>query len=195
MPPVTDTPSTVLIVDDDQMVAELYGTWLADDYTVQTVYDGEAALNSISDSIDVILLDRQIPEPSGDTLVEYITEQEIDCRVAMVTGTPPDFDVLELGFDDYLRKPVTREELTGVVDRLDMRSAYNETVCEYFAAARKQAILDLEKSAAELADSEEYSRLQRRVQELRHEVNHVVSELDEGDFRALFHDFNQSATP
>ncbi len=65
------TNQTVLVVDDEQGLADLYANWLEDRYTVHTSYNGTDALETLSQEIDVVLLDRRMPDMSGD---EVLTE-------------------------------------------------------------------------------------------------------------------------
>ncbi|PSQ11434.1 hypothetical protein BRC93_05455 [Halobacteriales archaeon QS_5_70_15] len=102
---------SVLIVDDDRDLADLYATWLQDDYYTRTVYSGRDALDELHDGIDVVLLDRRLPDIPGDEVLVTLRDRGMDCRVSMVTAVNPGFDILELGFDDYLTKPIDREEL------------------------------------------------------------------------------------
>ncbi len=44
---------------------------------------------------------------SGDEVLDTIAERGIDPAVVMVTAVDPDFDIVEMPFDEYLTKPVT----------------------------------------------------------------------------------------
>jgi len=61
----------------------------------------------IDETVDVVLLDRMMPGMSGQEVLAAIRERGLDCRVAMVTAVDADFDVIEMGFDEYLGKPRT----------------------------------------------------------------------------------------
>jgi len=123
-------------------LANLYAAWLEDDCDVETAYDGSEALEAIDGAIDVVLLDRRMPGLSGDTVLETIREQSLECRVAMVTAVEPDFDIVELGFDDYLVKPVSKDELVDIIDQLFLQATHDEQLQELFALASKKALLD-----------------------------------------------------
>ncbi|MXR20558.1 response regulator [Halobacterium bonnevillei] len=177
--------ATVLVVDDEEGLADLYGIWLRDQFTVETAYDGQEALDALDDSVDVVLLDRQMPGISGDAVLERVRDRDLDCRVAMVTAVEPELDIVDLGFDDYLRKPVDRETLLETVNRLLRRSTYDDAVMEYFAAARKHALLS-ESDDPSVTDSEEFQTLEGRLDELRGRLDDVVGDFDEDDYEVLF---------
>lgn len=177
--------ATVLVVDDEEGLADLYAIWLRDHYTVETAYDGETALEALDESVDVVLLDRQMPGVSGDAVLETVRERDLDCRVAMVTAVEPELDIVDLGFDDYLRKPVDRETLRETVRRLLRRSAYDETVREYFATARKHALLSASDDPA-VTDSGEFESLEDDLAELRGRLDDVVGDFDGDDYEVLF---------
>jgi len=189
----TDTPS-VLIVEDEPDLADLYAAWLGEPCVVETAYDGEEALDAIDGTVDIVLLDRRMPGLSGDTILTAIRERGLDCRVAMVTAVEPDFDIIEMGFDDYLVKPVSKEELCRIVDQLQLRSSYDEQLQEFFALASKKALLDNEKTNAERKASEEYARLQDRLAVLRAQVNDTMEELlEQGGYRQLCQDITRDS--
>lgn len=187
----TDT-SSVLIVEDEPELAALYASWLEDTYAVETAVDGESALEAIDDTVDVVLLDRRMPELSGKTILTTVRDRNVDCRVAMVTAVEPDFDIVELGIDDYLVKPISKAELLELVDQLLLRSSYDEQLRKFFALASKKAVLDAEKSEAERKSSEEYARLQDRLAVLRARADETMAALLERDsYRLLCQDLER----
>jgi CheY-like chemotaxis protein len=167
----------VLAVDDEQRVTQAFELWL-DDYEVRTATGGEEALEKLDESVDVVLLDRQMPGLSGDEVLERIRDRGYDCRVAMVTGVDPDFEIVEMPFDDYVRKPVDQDSLQSVVDRLLEIDDYDDRLREYFSTARKQATLEAEKPRSRLAESEEYAELVDRRKQLQNEVDDRIAEMD-----------------
>lgn len=186
---------TVLVVDDETSVADLYTRWLSDEYEVRTAYSGAEALDAFDAEVDIVLLDRRMPDFSGDEVLEAMHERGLDCRVAMVTAVEPDFDVIEMGFDDYLVKPVTAEDLRRTIDRLLTRSTYDEQVREYFALVSKRSLLDAEMNSVTLDDSEEYADLNRRIETCEGRLSSTLSALDESDFRAALRDLDRPAAP
>ncbi|MGM0398456.1 MAG: response regulator transcription factor, partial [Halobacteriota archaeon] len=92
--------STVLIVDDEPSLVELFERYLADDYDTRTATDGEAAMANVDDDVDVALLDRRIPGMTGDEILEAIRSQGHQFPVAMITAVDPDTDIIDMPFDD-----------------------------------------------------------------------------------------------
>ncbi|TKX79309.1 response regulator [Halorubrum sp. SD626R] len=184
----------VLVVEDEPDLADLYAAWLSDEYSVLTAYGGQEALDQIDeadDDVDAILLDRRMPGLSGDEVLAAVRERGIDCRVAMVTAVEPDFDILKMGFDDYLVKPVTSDTLRETVDGLLRRGEYDTDVQELFSLTSKKAILETEKSATELADNQEYQDLTERIEELRSKAdNSLEAVTEDDDFERLFSEFD-----
>ncbi|MFB6310761.1 MAG: HalX domain-containing protein [Salinirussus sp.] len=176
----TEGTATVLVVDDERDVADLYAVWLSTEYDVRTAYGGQDAIEAIEDAVDVVLLDRQMPDRSGDDVLSWIARGDSDPRVVMVTAVDPDFDVVDMPFDEYLTKPVEQEELVDVVDRMLERDRYDETMREYFALASKKATLEAEKPPAELGKDERYRRVVHAVEELGSRADATVDQLDTG---------------
>jgi two-component system response regulator AdeR len=182
----------VLVVEDEPDLADLYAAWLDDACTVETAYDGSQALESLDGGIDIVLLDRRMPGLSGDEVLETIRDRELDARVAMVTAVEPDFDIIQMGFDDYLVKPVSKEDLLETTDQLLLRSTYDEQIQEFFALASKKALLDSQKTEAELRASEEYARLEDRLAVLRAQIDDTIAELSDHDaYRRVCQDLSR----
>jgi DNA-binding response OmpR family regulator len=179
---MSDSRPTVLVIDDEPDLADLYAAWLTSDYEVRTAYGGEEALGVIDDDVSVALIDRLMPDLSGDEVLERIREQGYDCRVAMVTAVEPDFDIIDMGFDDYLVKPVRREELQSAVESLLTRTTYDTQLREYFALVSKRAALEAQKSDRELAESEAYAELTEEIEGLRADLDETTSNLSADDF-------------
>ena len=174
---VPDEP-TVLVVEDEPQLADLYAEYIDDSYTVLTAYSGEAAIEQLDEDIDVVLLDRRMPVYSGNEVLAAIEDHPLDCRVAMVTAVDPDFDIIELGVDDYLVKPVNRDALREVVDRLFKISEYNDQLTELTGKKLKRNVLQVEKPPRELEASERFQQLEAEIRELEATVETIADDLD-----------------
>ena len=190
---MTSEPPLVLVVEDEPDLADLYATWLKTDYRVRTAYGGEEAVNQLDDEIDVILLDRRMPSLSGDEVLEKVRERGIDCRISMVTAVEPNFDIIEMGFDAYLVKPVERATLSETIDDLLTRSTYESDVQELFSLSSKKAMLESQKSQSALAGNEEYQELSERIEELREELDTTMDSLDSHeDYTGFYQEFDDT---
>jgi len=186
-------PPLVLVVEDERDLADLYATWLRGEYRVRVAYGGREAVEKLDDEVDIALLDRRMPDLSGDETLQAIREEGVGCRVAMVTAVEPDFDIVAMGFDDYLVKPVSREALTETVENLLLRNTYDEGIQELFALASKKALLESEKDPATLDANEEYQELSERVAELRADLDETVASFeDDHDIEAMYRDLGDA---
>ena len=187
-------PASVLVVDDEPDVADAYAAQLQDEYVVSTAYSGQEALDELDDSVEVVLLDRRMPGISGDEVLESIRDRGLDCRVAMVTAVDPDFDIIDMPFDDYVIKPVSRDDLFSTIERLLTTSEYESKLRQYYALTAKHATLMANKPESELAESEEFSELEDRMDDLRDQLDETVSGFDDDDFVAAFRDIGDDPT-
>lgn len=179
---MTNHNPTVLVVDDDRQLADLYAAWLGGAYDVRTAYGGMRAIEALGPDIDVALVDRLMPRMSGDELIEYIRNEGYDCRVSIVTAVDPDFDIIEMGFDEYLVKPVRREDIEQIVNSLVTRSEYEGYVQEFFSLASKRAALQSRKEPYELESSDAYVELTESFEQLRSKLERTEAKLTERDF-------------
>ena len=175
---------TVLVVDDEQELADLYANWLEDCFTVHTAYNGSDAIESIDQNVDVVLLDRRMPDMSGDDVLTEIRNRSLPCRVAMVTAAEPDIDVIEMGFDDYITKPVFEGQLREIVESLLSRRRYDDRVQELFSLLSKRHVLEAEKSNSDLATHKEYTSLLDNIDDLQSTLDKSIQSFEEADFRA-----------
>ncbi|WP_137286825.1 HalX domain-containing protein [Halorussus salinisoli] len=181
--------ATVLIVDDEKPITDAYAQWLDDEYRVRTAYSGSEALEKLDEEVDVVLLDRRMPDLSGEDVLNRIHEEGFTCRVALVSAVEPDFDILDLGFDAYLEKPVSEaEELLETVETLLRRSTYDVQMQRFLSLANKKAALETKKSPEELEANEEYEELTNELTELRTQLSDTATNLNDDDLRAEFYD-------
>jgi len=183
-------PATVLVVDDETDVADAYAAQLDEEFIVTTAYGGQEALDRIDASVDVVLLDRRMPDISGDEVLEKIHGRGLQVQVAMVTAVDPDFDIIDMPFDDYVIKPVSRADLIETVERLLTTSEYERKLRRYYALTAKHATLLANKPESELADSEEFNELEAEMDRLRETLDAQITEFSDEEFAAAFRDLD-----
>lgn len=178
----------LLVVDDEPELVDLYAISLRGDYEVETAYGGQEALDLIEDgeTFDVALIDRRMPDVSGDEVLDRLVEAVPDCRVAMVTAVEPDLDVLDMPFDEYIVKPISKSDIHEAVSRLLRLEFYREKRQEGYALASKAAALRAHKDPAVLEGSEEYRELVDRLEAVRNELDDTVAEFETADFATAF---------
>ncbi len=154
----------VMIVDDEWEVVDLFQEMLADQYKVITAYSGSECLEKLKlEKPDLILLDILMPEMNGWEVLEKIKQDpELkDIPVIMLTAVKPDFTILEKGIENYIVKPVARNELKN-------------TVNEFFKAREQMAQFEARALAKGVAKDliEEYKEKARRL-----DINEKLSTL------------------
>ena len=113
------TKQKILIVDDDNNIAELISLYLTKEcYDTKIVNDGEAALVSYEHyNPNLILLDLMLPGIDGYQVCREIRQQS-NVPIIMLSAKGETFDKvlgLELGADDYMIKPFDSKELVARV--------------------------------------------------------------------------------
>ena len=178
--------ATVLIVDDEQSLADLYAYWIDEFAEARTAYDGNEALEELDEGVDVILLDRRMPGLSGDAVVDAVSEEDWDVRIVMVTAVDPGFEIVDMEIDDYLVKPVDQPELMEAVERMITRSSYDDQLQRKFQLVEKKVTLEAAKTPHELDESEEYQELVSQLDAIERELDSAVEDFDDSDFTVAF---------
>ena len=128
----------ILIADDDAVVHESLGLYLAEEhYDYISAYDGQAAIDLFKEKDpDLIILDIMMPIKSGIDVCKEI-RRESNVPIIMLTAKGEEIDRilgLELGADDYIVKPFSSREviarIKAVLRRLndDSRQDQSATV-------------------------------------------------------------------
>lgn len=126
------TLGTVLIVDDDENIADVIKIYLeSSGYSTKLCYDGKEAVDMFSENNpDLVLLDVMLPHMDGIDVLKAI-RKDSQVPVIMLTAKGETFDkvlALELGADDYIVKPFEPKELVARVKAVLRRStADNQT--------------------------------------------------------------------
>lgn len=175
---------TVLIIDDDPRLVNMYAGWLEGEYQVKRAYNGEDGLRQLTDDVDVVILDRRMPGLSGEEVLSRIRQLGIDTRVIMLTAVEPDLDIVDMDFDTYIVKPGNRETIRDAITDLLTRDSYEEETEEYLVLNAKRALLESELSQVELEQDQRYRWLMRRLDELEAEIDDPTNKIESADHLA-----------
>lgn len=120
------TKQKILIVDDDENIAELISLYLLKEcYETEIVYDGESALQVFATfKPDIVLLDLMLPGIDGYQVCREI-RKDSQTPIIMLSAKGEVFDKvlgLELGADDYMIKPFDSKELVARVKAILRRT-------------------------------------------------------------------------
>ena len=105
----------ILVVDDDSMNLTRTKIILGKDYDVLLAGSGVEALVKLkSETVDMVLLDIDMPEMNGIETFERMKEFAADIPVIFLTASGLEEDVhnaINLGAVNYLKKPYRPQEL------------------------------------------------------------------------------------
>uniref|UniRef100_UPI0025891BD6 response regulator transcription factor n=1 Tax=Arthrobacter sp. TaxID=1667 RepID=UPI0025891BD6 len=107
----------ILIVEDEPYLADSMAEGLRREaFSVDVAYDGATAMEMLGvNAYDAVVLDRDVPAPSGDEIARWMVAEGLPARLIMVTAADRLDDKVsgfETGVDDYLPKPFMLKELT-----------------------------------------------------------------------------------
>lgn len=145
----------IALVEDEKDLNNLIKTYLTKEgYDVVSYYDGETAINNISNDIDLWILDIMLGDTiSGYDIIKKIREENTVVPVIFTSARDKDLDKiigLELGSDDYIAKPYSPKELVLRVNNIIRRVYSNDkiklTYKEYAIDLEKRIVLNNEES-------------------------------------------------
>lgn len=126
--PLAHRQPCVMIVDDDPTQSRLLEAYLQDHYQVKIANDGREALRMMKNQkIDIVVSDIMMPGMTGLTLRENLDRSRDGHLIPFIFLTGSDDEELiskaaSMGVDDFLTKPISKKNLTQVIDRVLERS-------------------------------------------------------------------------
>jgi DNA-binding response OmpR family regulator len=122
----------VLVIDDDARLRRCLELNLeAEGYQVVCAASGNAGFEALlSQQPDAVILDLMLPDVSGLELCQRMRASS-DVTIIILTAMKDDSQLvqgLDVGADDYIRKPFSREELLARMRALLRRVGFSEAV-------------------------------------------------------------------
>lgn len=110
----------ILLVEDSLPLAKVYQQYLGDEmFELSHADTGELAKAAIISEVpDLVLLDLLLPDMNGQEILGWIRQEGFPCSVIVLTGQSSidiAVDVMRLGADDFLEKPVNANRLKTTV--------------------------------------------------------------------------------
>lgn len=140
----------ILVAEDEKELTNALAAILKHEhFAVDTVYDGEAALEyGLTENYDGIVLDIMMPKIDGLTVLAELRRQAVITPVLFLTalGQVEDrIQGLDVGADDYLTKPFAMGELLARIRAMTRRKT------EFAPAVLEYGNIALDRSGFELA--------------------------------------------
>jgi DNA-binding response OmpR family regulator len=115
----------ILIVDDEPDIREILRYNLEKEgFAITEAVDGNDALDKISKDLDLAILDIMMPGKDGYEVCRKIREQGNTLPIVFLTAMDREFDEvrgLEVGGDDYVRKPFSPKMLIARINAIFRR--------------------------------------------------------------------------
>jgi len=135
----------ILIVDDEQAIADLVEVYLKNEgFQVRKFYNAAEALACVAEEeLSLAILDVMLPDMDGFALCRKIRENHL-FPIIMLTARVEDIDKitgLTLGADDYIAKPFNPLELTARV-KTQLRRYTRYNIATQHTKAEQPALSD-----------------------------------------------------
>ena len=116
----------ILIVDDEVKITQVVKAYLdKEGYNCIVANNGDEAIKCFNrNDFDLVILDRMLPDLSGEEICKDIRKRNSQVHIIMLTAKTEEEDKIEgftIGCDDYICKPFNMKELVLRV-RADRKS-------------------------------------------------------------------------
>lgn len=113
----------ILLVEDQKSQRELFHSYIKHQFTVSSVSNGKQALTFLkNETVDLIISDIQMPEMNGIELRQHLEKRKASSIPFIFLSQSQDetvlHDAVTLGIDDYLTKPIQKEQLLNSIHRV-----------------------------------------------------------------------------
>jgi len=127
----------ILIVDDEPDIRAILRYNLEKEgFAITEAIDGNDALDKLSKDLDLAILDIMMPGKDGYDVCRKIREQGNTLPIVFLTAMDREFDEvrgLEVGGDDYVRKPFSPKMLIARINaifrRIDQINSKGTSIC------------------------------------------------------------------
>ena len=195
--PLNGDVKRVLLVDDNRvnltLASELIRLW---GHRVSEAEHGSEALEIFTrETFDLIILDIQMPDIDGVSLMRMMRERDPDNPAPIVALTANVLNdeagrLLDLGFDYFLSKPIDEESFRRLLDGKAERRASTGIAVD--AGDEQEQSVDYAGSLALCADNASllqqiFEIIRRDIPEQREQLARAIAESDDERLAALVH--------
>lgn len=171
----------ILVVDDEEVNRELLRNMLKSDYIVETVEDGEQALQELEEYHDetaAILLDLHMPKTDGFAVIARMQDEGWTNRipVLIISGEHAveiENKCLELGVSDFIHKPfeasIVRNRVKNAIELFNYKNQLEQKVEEQAKAIKKQSKI-IQMQAERLSKAKPFNNLMMEYRSVIMEV-------------------------
>ena len=133
--------ATILVVDDEALIRwSLSERLKSEDYNVLEADTGRAALDRMTEGVELVLLDYRLPDIDGVTLLRSMKEFDPDILVVLLTAyasVETAVEAMKLGAYHFANKPFNLDEIVAIVERALETTRLRREVRQYRSNAAR----------------------------------------------------------
>lgn len=175
---------SVLIVDDE-IRADLFEHWLAEDFHVKTASSRAETFEQFDETVAVTIVRNELKADLKEDLQERIASVVPFCRTIITTTEKVEIMYPGLDYDVCLTEPTNRETVRETVYHLMLRARYDANLRNYYQCSIQAANMEVQLTEEGLAESDRYKRLRRRMGNVKQHLEAILHRFDDDDLDAV----------
>lgn len=180
--------TAILLVEPKRELASTLDGLFSSEYEIRTAYSSQEAIELLSDSVMVTLIDNGLSTTVIETIVDEIQQERHHSRILTIIGESQSERRVRLS-DGEIQKPVSPTELVETIERLVDHAQYEREIDEWLRLLSRKASMENEKDQHELSGCLEYQELKTEIDELRAKADssrdEILNDRDETLFREI----------
>lgn len=142
------TDCNILVVDDSGTLTDRISSSISSDHKITTVTDPQQAIFTVTEShYDLAIIDLDMRSFDGLRLCSQLRSLERTRQIPILVIVDPDdsrkmLRALEMGVNDYLSRPIDRQELSARIKTQLRRWRYTQKLRSYVSETMELAVTD-----------------------------------------------------
>lgn len=172
---------SILFLEENDVQRDLFSQWIT---TVSTKFGTEPkdVFQEFDSSVALVILSQTALNDQGSEIQRYIMTRNPSCQIVLITTSAVDEALYEEEYDATVTRPVSKQELTTMIEKRLRYGIYSALIEEFYALNSR--LFTLERSDSE-SDDELKKTIQDRIKKVEIPIQHIGSTINHEDTQEL----------